>query len=106
MDKKIIEILEKEKNRQKNNIELIASENYVSESIMTLQGSIFTNKYAEGYPGKRYYGGCENMDMMFYMFGSYKKTPAYDLSSWNVSNVITHTNFNYAATQITSPRWP
>ena len=64
MDKKIIEILEKEKNRQKNNIELIASENYVSESIMTLQGSIFTNKYAEGYPEKRYYGGCENMDMI------------------------------------------
>ena len=62
MDKKIIEILEKEKNRQKNNIELIASENYVSESIMILQGSIFTNKYAEGYPEKRYYGGCENMD--------------------------------------------
>lgn len=62
MDKTIIEILEKEKIRQKNNIELIASENYVSESVMTLQGSIFTNKYAEGYPGKRYYGGCENVD--------------------------------------------
>ena len=64
MDKQIIEILEQEKNRQKNNIELIASENYVSEEIMQLQGSIFTNKYAEGYPGKRYYGGCENMDMI------------------------------------------
>lgn len=62
MDEKIIEILEKEKIRQKNNIELIASENYVSENIMKLQGSVFTNKYAEGYPGKRYYGGCENMD--------------------------------------------
>lgn len=62
MDEKIIEILEKEEFRQKNNIELIASENYVSENIMKLQGSIFTNKYAEGYPGKRYYGGCENMD--------------------------------------------
>lgn len=49
---------------------------------------------------------CENMDMMFYGFGGYKKTPAYDLSSWNVSNVITHANFNYDATQITSPRWP
>ena len=62
MDKQINEILNKETRRQKNNIELIASENYVSEDIMKLQGSIFTNKYAEGYPEKRYYGGCENMD--------------------------------------------
>lgn len=62
MDKKIIEILEKETKRQQNNIELIASENYASEDVMKLQGSIFTNKYAEGYPGKRYYGGCENVD--------------------------------------------
>ena len=62
MDKRIEEILNKEEKRQKNNIELIASENYVSESVMKLQGSIFTNKYAEGYPGKRYYGGCENVD--------------------------------------------
>ena len=62
MDKKIELILSNEENRQKNNIELIASENYVSESVMKLQGSIFTNKYAEGYPEKRYYGGCENMD--------------------------------------------
>lgn len=64
MDKNITEILNKEKQRQKNNIELIASENYVSDAIMQLQGSIFTNKYAEGYPEKRYYGGCENMDMI------------------------------------------
>lgn len=64
MDKKIIEILKNEEQRQKNNIELIASENYVSENIMQLQGSIFTNKYAEGYPQNRYYGGCENMDMI------------------------------------------
>lgn len=62
MDKRIIEILDKEKNRQRDNIELIASENYVSRDILELQGSIFTNKYAEGYPGKRYYGGCENVD--------------------------------------------
>lgn len=62
MDKQIKEILKKETIRQNNNIELIASENYVSKDIMTLQGSIFTNKYAEGYPEKRYYGGCENMD--------------------------------------------
>ena len=64
MDKNIIEILKNEEERQKNNIELIASENYVSESVLKLQGSIFTNKYAEGYPQNRYYGGCENMDMV------------------------------------------
>ena len=64
MDKKIKQILDLETERQKNNIELIASENYVSEDVLKLQGSIFTNKYAEGYPGKRYYGGCEYVDMV------------------------------------------
>ena len=62
MDIRIKEALEKEKIRQQNNIELIASENYTSEDVMALQGSIFTNKYAEGYSGKRYYGGCVNVD--------------------------------------------
>ncbi len=62
MDKKILEILKKEEERQHNNIELIASENYTSSSVMKLNGSVFTNKYAEGYPYKRYYGGCENVD--------------------------------------------
>ncbi|MBQ4583452.1 MAG: serine hydroxymethyltransferase [Bacilli bacterium] len=62
MNQKIQEILNNEIYRQQNNIELIASENYVSKAILELQGSIFTNKYAEGYPGKRYYGGCENVD--------------------------------------------
>lgn len=64
MDKKILEALNKEIERQNNNIELIASENYVSKEVMNLQGSVFTNKYAEGYPGKRYYGGCENVDIV------------------------------------------
>lgn len=64
MDNKIIEALNKEIERQNNNIELIASENYVSDDVMKLQGSIFTNKYAEGYPNKRYYGGCENVDIV------------------------------------------
>ncbi len=64
MDKRIREILNKEKNRQRDNIELIASENYVSNDILELQGSIFTNKYAEGYPERRYYGGCENVDVI------------------------------------------
>lgn len=62
MDKRIKEALDKELVRQNENIELIASENYVSKSILELQGSVFTNKYAEGYPNKRYYGGCENVD--------------------------------------------
>ena len=53
---------EMELKRQQTTIELIASENYVSRSIMKLQGSILTNKYAEGYPGRRYYGGCVNVD--------------------------------------------
>ena len=62
MDKNINEFLKKERVRQEENIELIASENYVSNAILKLQGSILTNKYAEGYPGKRYYGGCEHID--------------------------------------------
>ena len=62
MDERIKEALELEYDRQKNNIELIASENYASKAVMELQGSIFTNKYAEGYPSKRYYGGCINVD--------------------------------------------
>ena len=62
MDIKIKNAIDKEYNRQQNNIELIASENYVSEDILKIQGSILTNKYAEGYPGKRYYGGCEFID--------------------------------------------
>ena len=62
MDKRITEILDKEKNRQSNTIELIASENFASKAVMELAGSVFTNKYAEGYPGKRYYNGCEHMD--------------------------------------------
>lgn len=64
MDKLIEKALENEKKRQHDNIELIASENYVSDDILALQGSIFTNKYAEGYPGKRYYGGCVNVDVV------------------------------------------
>jgi glycine hydroxymethyltransferase len=62
LDKRIREILDKEIQRQNTTIELIASENYASDAVMYLCGSVFTNKYAEGYPGKRYYNGCENMD--------------------------------------------
>lgn len=62
MDNRILEILAKEAGRQSETVELIASENFASEAVMELSGSIFTNKYAEGYPGRRYYNGCENTD--------------------------------------------
>ena len=62
-DPQIYEALDKELKRQQNQIELIASENIVSNSVLEAQGSILTNKYAEGYPGKRYYGGCEFVDV-------------------------------------------
>lgn len=61
-DTKIFESVERELNRQRNNIELIASENFVSEQILELAGTVLTNKYAEGYPSKRYYGGCQFVD--------------------------------------------
>jgi len=62
MDQRIHSILDKEVDRQSSTIELIASENFASKSVMALSGSVFTNKYAEGYPGKRYYNGCDHMD--------------------------------------------
>jgi len=62
-DTAIFDIIEKERQRQLKGIELIASENFVSEQVMEAMGSVLTNKYAEGYPGKRYYGGCEVVDL-------------------------------------------
>ncbi len=62
-DQVIFDIIAREKQRQLKGIELIASENFVSEQVMEAMGSVLTNKYAEGYPGKRYYGGCEVVDM-------------------------------------------
>jgi len=61
-DEQIFELIEAEKQRQLNGLELIASENFVSDQVMEAAGSVLTNKYAEGYPGKRYYGGCEIVD--------------------------------------------
>ncbi len=63
-DSEVSHALSLEQKRQVDNIELIASENYASKYVMALQGSIFTNKYAEGYPGKRYYGGCQYVDIV------------------------------------------
>ncbi len=62
-DPEIFDSLERELSRQRNEIELIASENIASSAVMEAQGSVMTNKYAEGYPGRRYYGGCENVDV-------------------------------------------
>ncbi len=61
-DKELLSAMKSELYRQQNSIELIASENFVSEAVLNIQGSVLTNKYAEGYPGKRYYGGCEFVD--------------------------------------------
>ena len=63
-DTTIFDLIAKERERQVNGIELIASENFASEQVMEAQGSVLTNKYAEGYPGKRYYGGCEIVDVV------------------------------------------
>ena len=62
-DKELIKVMQLELDRQKNSIELIASENFVSTNVLKAQGSVLTNKYAEGYPGKRYYGGCDFVDV-------------------------------------------
>ena len=63
-DKEVADAMELELKRQKRNLELIASENIVSPAVMAAMGSVLTNKYAEGYPGKRYYGGCEDVDIV------------------------------------------
>ncbi|AGA70836.1 glycine/serine hydroxymethyltransferase [Desulfitobacterium dichloroeliminans LMG P-21439] len=63
-DPEVAEAIAQEEGRQRNKIELIASENFVSRAVMAAQGSVLTNKYAEGYPGKRYYGGCEYVDIV------------------------------------------
>jgi glycine hydroxymethyltransferase len=63
-DREVYEAIQKELSRQRSKIELIASENFVSKAVMEAQGSVLTNKYAEGYPGRRYYGGCEYVDIV------------------------------------------
>ena len=62
-DPELYKAIKDELNRQQNHIELIASENIVSQAVLEAQGSVLTNKYAEGYPGKRYYDGCEHVDV-------------------------------------------
>jgi glycine hydroxymethyltransferase len=64
VDPEVFAVISAEEKRQRNHIELIASENFASPAVMEAQGSLLTNKYAEGYPGKRWYGGCENVDVV------------------------------------------
>src|SRR5215210_1773419 len=63
VDPEIAEVLDHELERQQRTLEMIASENFVPQAVLEAQGSVLTNKYAEGYPGKRYYGGCEHVDV-------------------------------------------
>lgn len=64
VDPEVAEAIENELRRQQNHLEMIASENFASKAVMEAQGSVLTNKYAEGYPGRRYYGGCEFVDVV------------------------------------------
>ena len=90
MHESILEILEKEKQRQESHFELIASENFASDAVRSLCGSIFTNKYAEGYPGKRYYNGCEHMDEI----ETLAINSVCELYNCNFANVQPHSGVN------------
>ena len=90
MDKQIYDILGDEIERQNETIELIASENFASEAVRNLCGSVFTNKYAEGYPGRRYYNGCENMDAI----ESLAISKACDVFGSDFANVQPHSGAN------------
>ncbi len=90
MDRQIYNILGDEIERQNETIELIASENFASEAVRALCGSVFTNKYAEGYPGRRYYNGCENMDAI----ESLAISKACDVFGSDFANVQPHSGAN------------
>ena len=90
VDEKLQLILFNEEDRQSNQIELIASENFASEEVRELCGSVFTNKYAEGYPGARYYNGCEHMDAM----ERYAQKLVQELYGCSYSNVQPHSGVN------------
>jgi glycine hydroxymethyltransferase len=62
VDQEILDLIRREKERQSRKLVLIASENYTSQAVLEAQGSVLTNKYAEGYPGRRYYGSCQEID--------------------------------------------
>jgi len=82
-DPELWKAIDQEGVRQQNNLELIASENIVSEGVLAAQGSILTNKYAEGYPGKRYYGGCELMSLRILQLSEQKNSSGLNLQMSN-----------------------
>ena len=89
-DPQVAEAIELELNRQRTHIELIASENFVSPAVMAAMGTCLTNKYAEGYPGKRYYGGCQAVDVT----EEIARQRAYELFGCNYANVQPHSGAN------------
>lgn len=117
-DPEIAEILDAELSRQQNGLEMIASENFVPRAVLQAQGSVLTNKYAEGYPGRRYYGGCEQVDKIETiareraksLFGAesptYSRTPAHrptQPSTRRSSNPATRSSASPSPTAATSP---
>lgn len=117
-DPEIAEILDAELSRQQNGLEMIASENFVPRAVLQAQGSVLTNKYAEGYPGRRYYGGCEQVDKIETiareraksLFGAeyakYSRTPAHrptQPSTRRSSNPATRSSASPSTTAATSP---
>ena len=102
LDKEVFDAIELEKQRQEENIELIASENFVSQAVMEAQGSVLTNKYAEGYPGKRYYGGCEFVDVVENLAIDRVK----ELFGADYANVQPHSGSQANAAVFQSPRLP
>lgn len=88
-DPELWEAVAKEEERQQNNIELIASENVVSKAVMAAQGTLLTNKYAEGYPGKRYYGGTDVIDVVETLaIERAKKLLVQNLPMYNLTQVV------------------
>ena len=89
-DNAIFDIIEQEHQRQLKGIELIASENFVSDQVMQAMGSCLTNKYAEGYPGKRYYGGCDCVDIVENLAIERAKELVAEKGMYMDSSVIAH----------------
>ena len=93
-DDAIFDLIAAEHRRQKDGIELIASENYVSDQVMRAMGSCLTNKYAEGYPGRRYYGGCQVVDQVE------------DFARERVKRLLAPNTPTYSHTREHRPTWP
>ena len=94
VDPKIAEVLRRELERQQGTLEMIASENFVPQAVLDAAGSVLTNKYAEGYPGRRYYGGCEEVDVA--------EQPR-SIAPWSCSGQSTRTSSRMPARRRTTP---